>query len=283
MAKTVFSKVTRVGRATVSAVGLAVILALVLGVASAAFGANGGNFILGQGNVAAAITTLGGKLGADGPMLRVINNNEGANDTALDLRVQSGEAPMRVNSDARVTNLNADRLDGQEGSAFLAVGGKAADSDLLDGQDSTVFQVRGNFNECSGPFGGGLGEAPILFADCTTTVVAPANGKMLITGSGQYRRTGNPCQSSFRGFRGRIIVPNTGGFGGRGPLQSDVAELHTYGYAMTSGRAVPAGAHQVTFRLELDSGRNQCSVDGSNFPTYESLAVSATFVPGSGE
>jgi hypothetical protein len=46
---------------------------------------------------------------------------------------------MKVNSQARVTNLNSDELDGNSSSAFLGAGQKAADSDKLDGIDSTNF------------------------------------------------------------------------------------------------------------------------------------------------
>lgn len=94
-------------------------LALVVGAASAAFGANGDAWRLGRANVATKITALGGKLGVNGPMVRLTNKNAGADDTALDLRVQSGEAPMTVNSSTRVNNLNADQLDGQDSTAFV--------------------------------------------------------------------------------------------------------------------------------------------------------------------
>ena len=101
--------------------GLALVLALVFGAASMAFGANGQAWILGQNNAATAITKLAGAAGVDGPMLQLINNNADANDTALDLRVQTGEAPMRVNSDTKVANLNSDQLDGKNQSAFADV------------------------------------------------------------------------------------------------------------------------------------------------------------------
>jgi len=111
-----------VGRATVFLVGLAVILALALGVASMALGANGNPWILGQGNVATAITSLGGAAGVDGgPMLRITNNDAATNDTALSLNVQSGEAPMTVDSSTKVANLNADQLDGKDQSTFADV------------------------------------------------------------------------------------------------------------------------------------------------------------------
>jgi len=119
MIRTVASKVMWVGRATVFLVGLAVILALVMGVASAAFGANNGNFILGKTNVATLITRLAGSNGVDGAMFEVQNNNSGTNDTALSLKVQAGEAPMMVNDTAgKATNLNADKLDGADSAAY---------------------------------------------------------------------------------------------------------------------------------------------------------------------
>lgn len=118
MLRSTTSKVMWVGRATIFLVGLAVILALVAGVASTAFAGNGDTWRLGRANVATAITALGGTLGADGPMLRLTNNNAGINDTALDLKVQSGEAPMSVNSGTKVNSFNADQLDGLDSTFF---------------------------------------------------------------------------------------------------------------------------------------------------------------------
>lgn len=121
MVRTVFSKVLWIGRTTALMLGVAMMLALVVGVASAAFGANGDFWRLGRGNVATAVTALGGKLGVNGPMLRLTNNNSGTDDTALELKVQSGEAPMVVNPEAgKATNLNADRLDGKESTEFVS-------------------------------------------------------------------------------------------------------------------------------------------------------------------
>jgi hypothetical protein len=116
MLRSAISKVMWVGRATVFMVGLAVILAVVLGVATMAFAANGDPWRLGRNNVATAITSLGGSSGVDGPMVRLTNNNGGTNDTALSLNVQSGEAPLTVNSSQQVANLNADRLDNRDAS-----------------------------------------------------------------------------------------------------------------------------------------------------------------------
>jgi hypothetical protein len=118
MVKSVFSKVVWVGRATVFLMGLALILALVFGMASTAFGANGGNFILGSlNNTATAITKLTGTVGG-GPALQVSNPSTATGSTALDLQVTTGKAPMKVNSSTKVTNLNADKLDGQDSSTI---------------------------------------------------------------------------------------------------------------------------------------------------------------------
>ena len=108
----VVGRVAWLARATCTVVGLAIMLALVFGVASMALGANGQPFLLGKSNVASAITRLTGNV--NGPAVQVTNNNAGVNDTALSLSVQPGEAPMRVNSDGTVTNLSADKLDGQD-------------------------------------------------------------------------------------------------------------------------------------------------------------------------
>ncbi len=48
-----------------------------------------------------------------GPSLQIDNNSTSAAATALDLQVEAGKAPMTVNSDAQVANLNADKLDGK--------------------------------------------------------------------------------------------------------------------------------------------------------------------------
>jgi hypothetical protein len=85
-----------------------------------AFAGNGDPWILGQLNSATSITRLAGQGGVDGPMLQLTNKDSGSDDTALDLNVQSGEPPMTVNSQAKVNNLNADRLDGQNSSAFAS-------------------------------------------------------------------------------------------------------------------------------------------------------------------
>src|SRR3712207_400491 len=68
---------------------------------------------------------------------RVLNNSAGAGATALELRVEPGKAPMKVNSATRVALLNSEKVGGKDATAFYAAGSKVADSELLDGKNST--------------------------------------------------------------------------------------------------------------------------------------------------
>jgi hypothetical protein len=138
-----FRKVMWVGRATTFCVGLAVVLAVALGVGTTALAAVPGDpFKLGKPNAVDRITTLVGS--ATGPLLRVDNDGAGA---ALDLRVGDGGVqpdakmapPMTVDSQAKVANLNADELDGKGAEAFLPADAKAKDAETLDGLDSERF------------------------------------------------------------------------------------------------------------------------------------------------
>ena len=113
MVRSVVSKVMWLGRATVFMVGLAVIVGLVLGLASMALGADGDFFKIGRVNEAASISTLD-KSGV-GP--------------ALNLRVDSGP-PLRVDSETKVAKLNADTVDGRDAPLWAVV---AADGTGLRG------------------------------------------------------------------------------------------------------------------------------------------------------
>jgi hypothetical protein len=104
------------GKATTFMVGLAVVLALTVGLASTALAGTGvgARFDLGKTNTVNAITKLVGSVA--GPSLQLDNNSADANATALDLQVEPGKAPMRVNSGTTVANLSADKLDGKSAS-----------------------------------------------------------------------------------------------------------------------------------------------------------------------
>src|SRR5215207_3697003 len=120
MIRSAASKVIWVGRATVFLVGLAVILAVVFGVATAALAGTGvgATFNLGKINTVNRLSQLVGS--TDNAMLRVDNNNAGTNATALNLQVEPGHTPMKVNSSTKVANLNAEAVDGKDSSQFVA-------------------------------------------------------------------------------------------------------------------------------------------------------------------
>lgn len=115
--KKILSGAMWLARGTATMLGLALMLAVVLGVATTANAAVGDPLKLGEINAINKITQLVGK--TDGAMLRVDNNSTVSNATALDLQVEPGKAPMKVSSGAgKAVNLNADRLDGRDGATF---------------------------------------------------------------------------------------------------------------------------------------------------------------------
>ena len=145
MLRTVASKVMWVGRATVFLVGLAVILALTVGVVSRATAhtRSVGLFHLGHSNPVTAISTLAGSVAngvlnvsnsstattatavgvanrsAVSPAVRVTNSGGGP---ALGLSVGSGKAPIKVSGGAaKVANLDADKVDGKSSEQFANV------------------------------------------------------------------------------------------------------------------------------------------------------------------
>jgi hypothetical protein len=138
MIRSTVKKVMWVGRATVFMVGLAVILAMVVGLASAAYSATGGNLILGQSNSADAPTTLVGQIVDTTKSALVLKNPNGG--SALQLQVNSGQAPLKVNATAgKATNLNADKVDGREASSFANVAHAHAGEEITSG---TVAELR---------------------------------------------------------------------------------------------------------------------------------------------
>jgi hypothetical protein len=98
---------------------LVALVALFVALGGVGIAANGGNLILGQSNHATAQTSLSAPV-AGGKTLSLANNDTSkSNSTALGLAVSSGHPPFSVNSSTRVANLNADRLDGLDASAFV--------------------------------------------------------------------------------------------------------------------------------------------------------------------
>jgi hypothetical protein len=215
--RSVGSKVAWVGRTASMVFGLALVLALVLGVAATAFGANGDFFKVGKANLASAVSTLT-KSGA-GP--------------ALSLKVGSGP-PLRVDSQARVGNLNADQLDGKDQSAF-------ADVNELGAQNAVhVF--------------GPLPLERTFTSDGGTLVI-------LASGSG-YRSFGGADGPGRIGMYVRV----NGSIRGRADGFADERGLHeTFvdEYAVVEG--LPAGTHPI--RLEAVYDDDDCETSDETAST----------------
>jgi hypothetical protein len=85
--------------------------------------ATGGNFILGKPNSATSKTSLAA--GINDRALLITNSNTGSLASALSLSVAPNHPPLVVSSGAgKATNLDADKLDGVDSSAFTQGGGR---------------------------------------------------------------------------------------------------------------------------------------------------------------
>jgi hypothetical protein len=92
-------------------------VALFVALGGVGVAATGGNFILGASNTAGAKTSLSALV--NGKALEITNTSTGGSATALGLNVAVGHAPLTVNSQTKVTNLNADQLDGLDSARFV--------------------------------------------------------------------------------------------------------------------------------------------------------------------
>jgi len=159
MTKKLLSGTLWLGRGAATIMGLAMLLALSVGLASTALAGTGvgARFNLGKINVVNDATTAlqgSGPSSGTGPLLEVIREGANTGSTlrventntqsfapALQLKVPTGKIPMTVSTNAgTAVGLSADELDGKESFDFAsATNGKANDADKLDGRDSSTF------------------------------------------------------------------------------------------------------------------------------------------------
>src|SRR5215208_1321311 len=94
--KTVLARIWWLGRGTATVMGVVVMLALTVGLASTALAGTGigAPFNLGKTNTVNAISSLVGSVA--GPSLKIDNNSAGVGATALRLEVETGKPPMSV-------------------------------------------------------------------------------------------------------------------------------------------------------------------------------------------
>jgi hypothetical protein len=97
-------------------------LSLFVALSGVTYAATGGNFILGNPNMATTQTALSAPIA--GKALQVTNTSTGAGASALGLTVAAGKTPFTVNSGTKVANLNADKLDGIDATGFVAGKGR---------------------------------------------------------------------------------------------------------------------------------------------------------------
>jgi hypothetical protein len=199
-----------------------------------------------------AITTLVGSVA--GPSLRIDNNSINAAATALDLQVEPGKAPMKVNSGTKVTNLNADKVDGIDGTTLLPKNQVRADGN----QTSAAIDDFTSF------------DTPVISKSFT----APTSGFLHITGSISAEEDCSLPGSGFLSYRLRFDSTDVTGSG----YELDYEDCTTDSTFADSGAAsavvpVSAGSHTVHLvASEFGSG---------SFITTRS--ITAIFVPnGSG-
>jgi hypothetical protein len=135
MTKINLSKALQAVRRTAFLLGLAMMLALMLGVATTALAAVPGDpFRLGRVNTINALTSLVGSV--NNAMLKVDNNSTSTGATALNLQVEPNQAPLSVNSTAgKATNLDVDRLDGKSADELSRVAQGGGGARLLLSRD----------------------------------------------------------------------------------------------------------------------------------------------------
>jgi hypothetical protein len=111
-----------------------------LAVTAVALGGSGvgGVFSLGADNTVNKTTTLRNTSSFSGPQLQVKNTSGGP---ALNLQVASGKPPLTVNSSARVTNLNADTVDGTDSSQLLRGPGRVVSGSVDLGINESIAPI----------------------------------------------------------------------------------------------------------------------------------------------
>jgi hypothetical protein len=157
--QTAANRLLRVGRATMLAIGVGVSLALVLGAATVALAAVPGDpFKLGKVNIINNATTSlqgtvpnGGALlnlrrdSGIGPVLKVEAVNDGGfARRGIDITVPPGQSPISANTDAGKSNLNVNKLDGQDDEDFLSASRIYGVSQLKDntsGEETVFFSL----------------------------------------------------------------------------------------------------------------------------------------------
>lgn len=142
---------------------VAVIIGVVVFTGGAAYGATGGNFILGRYNAASTQTLL---------------TNSGAGPV-LALSTKSGQPPLAVSAHAgKATNLNADKLDGMDSSQF------ARKSDIQQPTSTSFSRVRAESRFVDIDNDGALDPVLMAYAACPSGTQVSGGGVEVYTDYG---------------------------------------------------------------------------------------------------
>jgi hypothetical protein len=202
----------------------------------------------------------------DAPLLTLENKSTTANATPLSLLAAPNHPALKVNTQTKVPNLNADALDGRDSGYFLPKTGKAADADKLDGIDSSGFlrnQSDGGWHYIGDP-----GE-PVFQAGWVNYDPATTHTNAFFQHAAYYRD--------------RLGIVHLGGLIKDGGLGSTVFALPGMGlcpyYARTWAQISAGGVARVTLthleptgtcRLVVDSGSNVwVSLDGISYRAWD--------------
>lgn len=162
------------------------LLALFIALTGVGDAATGGSLILGRHNIASRVTALSSKAG---PSLALTNTG---GKPAASFHVLAGKPPFAVNSSTKVSGLNADLLDGIDSSAFqlrvqpcLAVGSAISEIEA-DGNVVCSSGLTGTWNRTgntgtdpSADFLGTTDAEPLIFKTNDTEVMRiSANGNL---------------------------------------------------------------------------------------------------------
>ena len=149
-------------------------------------------------NAATAVTNVkadGSQNAIANPLLTLKNLTTTTGATALNLSVASGHAPFTTNSSTKVTNLNADKLDGLDSTAFQRrVSGACATGTAIRSISST---------------------GTVTCQDARTNHIIGASGNLGADFSQQVTTHGGPVLVMFDGSGSRTVSQ------GAGPIQLD--------------------------------------------------------------